>query len=165
MNQFARPGLGATELPPVSADDNGKVLGVSDGAWAKVAASGGSDLPDDPAQDGTYNLQNTVSSGTGTLSWASGSSGGGVLVVKFTSGRDGWTCDKTYAEIVSAITSGTPVMCLTENSETGNVKYDDYNQAVNALFFDVEESTLYVITLTIDSSNSIDESVHSITLT
>lgn len=101
MNNFARPGLGATELPPVNADDNGKVLGVSDGAWAKVAASGGSDLPDDPAQDGTYNLQNMVSSGTGTLSWASGS-GGGVLVVTATNG----TLDKTWTEIKNAMLSG-----------------------------------------------------------
>lgn len=125
----------------------------------------GINLPDNPAQDGTYNLQNTVSSGTGTLSWASGGSSSGVLVVKFTSDRDGWTCDKTYAEIVSAITSGTPVMCLTSNSETGNVNYHQYTQAVNALFFDEGDSTLDVTTLTIDSSNSIDESVHSITLT
>lgn len=106
MNQFARPGLGATELPPVSADDNGKVLGVSDGAWAKVAASGGSDLPDDPAQDGTYNLQNTVSSGTSTLSWAGGSSGGGVLVVHETVTISGnttiHTLDKTWQEIHDA---------------------------------------------------------------
>lgn len=100
MNQFARPGLAVTELPPVNADDNGKVLGVSDGAWAKVAASGGSDLPDDPAQDGTYNLQNTVSSGTGTLSWASGSSGGGVLVVHVDD--ETGALDKTWQEIYDA---------------------------------------------------------------
>ena len=99
MNIFAKPGLGQTELPPVNSDDNGKVLGVADGVWAKVAASGGSDLPDDPAQDGTYNLQNTVSSGTGTLSWASGgSSGGGVLVVHDVNG----TLDKTWQEIADA---------------------------------------------------------------
>lgn len=106
MNQFARPGLAVTELPPVNADDNGKVLGVSDGAWAKVAASGGSDLPDDPAQDGTYNLQNTVSSGTGTLSWVSGGSGGGVLVVRIARNGDYLVCDKTASEIWTATQSG-----------------------------------------------------------
>ena len=99
MNNFARPGLGATELPPVNSDDNGKVLGVSDGAWAKVAASGGSDLPDDPGTDGIYTLQNTVSSGTGTLSWESGGSGGGVLVVNATWGDTAATLDKTWQEI------------------------------------------------------------------
>lgn len=45
MNDFARPGLGQTELPPVNSDDNGKVLGVNNGAWDKVDApsGGGSD--------------------------------------------------------------------------------------------------------------------------
>ena len=99
------------------------------------------------------------------MSWASGSSGGGVLVVKFTAGHDGWTCDKTYAEIVSAITSGTPIMCVTNNnSETGSVKYVSYEQAVYASFFEVSESTLYVIALTIDSSDSVSEADYSVSL-
>lgn len=117
MNQFARPGLAVTELPPVNADDNGKVLGVSDGAWAKVAASGGSDLPDDPAQDGTYNLQNTVSSGTGTLSWASGSSGGGVLEISVDS--DTSALNKTWQEIHDAVMSGK--LCIMMEELANNV--------------------------------------------
>lgn len=68
---------------------------------------GGSSLPTTPAQDGTYNLQNTVSSGTGTLSWASGgSSGGGVLVVHMTWDGSTATADKTASEIYNAAQSG-----------------------------------------------------------
>ena len=63
---------------------------------------GGSSLPTDPAQDGTYTLQNTVSSGTGTLSWASGGSSGGVLVVNTTWGDTTVTLDKTWQEIHDA---------------------------------------------------------------
>ena len=72
---------------------------------------GGSSLPDNPAEDGTYVLQNTVSGGTDTLSWASGgSSGGGVLVVHSEyeeweeSGTWKWkeTLDKTATELASA---------------------------------------------------------------
>lgn len=119
------------------------------------------ELPEITAEDEGKILQVN----NGKPSWSNGgSSGGGVLVVKFTADRDGWTCDKTYAEIVSAITSGTPVMCVTGVWGTGNVKYYDYTSAVDALFFEVAESTLYVTTLTIDSSNSVDESTYSITL-
>ena len=61
---------------------------------------GGSSLPTNPAQDGTYALQNTVSSGTSTLSWASGgSSGGGVLVVHK---DENGVLDKTWQEIKDA---------------------------------------------------------------
>ena len=65
----------------------------------------GINLPDNPAQDGTYNLQNTVSSGTGTLSWASGGSSSGVLVVNVIPEGEGEgkvTMDKTWQEIYDA---------------------------------------------------------------
>ena len=64
---------------------------------------GGSSLPTNPAQDGTYALQNTVSSGTSTLSWASGGSSGGVLVVEFD--NDG-NLDITAGELFSAAQAG-----------------------------------------------------------
>ena len=77
---------------------------------------GGSSLPTNPAQDGTYALQNTVSSGTSTLSWASGgSSGGGVLVVN--SDIQTMTLDKTYKEIADA---GFAVLRLPDNEFESN---------------------------------------------
>ena len=73
----------------------------------KIAeGGGGSSLPDTPAEDGTYALQNTVSSGTGTLSWASGGSSGGVLVVGVTVESDAATCNKTCKEMWDALKTG-----------------------------------------------------------
>lgn len=93
-----------SSLPEVTASDKGKYLKANESTGDPEWAPDGSDLPDDPAQDGTYNLQNTVSSGTGTLSWASGGSSGGVLVVNQT-WNDDWTTatlDKTWQEIHDA---------------------------------------------------------------
>ena len=68
----------------------------------------GINLPDDPTQDGTYNLQNTVSSGTGTLSWASGGSSGGGVVVEMYYDNDlsCFVTDKTAEQIVQAASAG-----------------------------------------------------------
>lgn len=80
----------------------------------KIAEGGGeSSLPDTPAEDGTYALQNTVSSGTGTLSWASGSSGGGVLVVHDVEG----TLDKTWQEIWDAAGTGPAYVLISDSTE------------------------------------------------
>lgn len=80
---------------------------------------GGSSLPTNPAQDGTYNLQNTVSSGTSTLSWASGgSSGGGVLVVNVTEPEaDLHVCDKTAGDMLAACKTGIVVFVETYEGE------------------------------------------------
>ena len=91
---------------------------------------GGSSLPTDPAQDGTYTLQNTVSSGTGTLSWASGgSSGGGVLLVTDTDG----TLDKTAAEILTAFETNTVV--IKAAGEDDGTPYIDAGVIVDAHVF------------------------------
>lgn len=69
------------------------------------------ELPATPGSNGTYTLQNTVSSGTGTMSWASGgSSGGGVLVVNLTDDTTQIVADKTAGEIYEAYLSGKAII-------------------------------------------------------
>lgn len=55
------------ELPDVTADDDGKKLGVSGGKWAAVEA----ELPAAPTTDGAYVLTATVDDGSVVLSWES----------------------------------------------------------------------------------------------
>lgn len=82
--------------------------------WAAAAAeliaeaNGGDALPDNPGSDGTYALQNTVSSGTGTLSWASG---GSAMVVNssWDEAAEMYVLDKTWKEIRDAACAGTLV--------------------------------------------------------
>ena len=59
----------ASELPTVTSDDNGDVLTVVSGKWAKADPT--VELPTKPTTDGAYVLTCTVSSGTATLSWES----------------------------------------------------------------------------------------------
>lgn len=88
-------------------------------AFGGGGGGGGSSLPTDPASDGTYVLENTVSSGTGTLSWGSGGGGGGgILIVHDTEG----TLDKTYAEIKAALAA---VIVTATNDLWYPVKYDE----------------------------------------
>lgn len=89
--------------------DTGKIfIFDEDDGWSETGSGGGggSGLPDTPGTDGTYSLQNTVESGTGTLSWAPGG-GGGALVVNLTiDNSKNATADKTAAEIWAAAQSG-----------------------------------------------------------
>lgn len=71
------------------------------------------ELPDSPTVNGTYNLQNSVSSGTSTLSWANGGSSGGVLVDSSSSGST-VTLSKTYKEIKDGAYTG----CLLHTDES-----------------------------------------------
>lgn len=89
--------------------------------WAAAAAEliaeanaggggGGSGLPDTPGSDGTYALQNTVESGTGTLSWASGGGGGGLLVTLTYPTETEYVCDKTAKEMWDVVQNGGAVV-------------------------------------------------------
>ena len=57
----------AAELPGVTSDDNGDVLTVVEGARAKAALPQG--LPTAPAQNGTYTLTVTIADGEATYAW------------------------------------------------------------------------------------------------
>lgn len=117
--------------------------------WAAAAAEliaeaaipePGAELPDTPGTDGTYALQNTVESGEGTLSWASGGgSGGGALVVTL---GDNYYPNETYAEIVAAADNGPVILKYAFNSNvTGyfplvNSGWDGLNNCYQATFYD-----------------------------
>lgn len=84
-----------SSLPSVTADDNGDVLTVVDGAWDKAAPSGG--LPTVTADDNGDVL--TVVDGA----WGKAApSGGSVLIVTITDD----VADKTAGEIWAAIQNG-----------------------------------------------------------
>lgn len=62
---------GATELPAVTAEDNGDVLTVVEGAWAKAALPvPPAELPAAPEEDGSYTLTVTIADGAATYAWA-----------------------------------------------------------------------------------------------
>lgn len=87
----------------------------------KIAeGGGGSDLPDTPAEDGTYALQNTVESGTGTLSWTSGGGGSSVLNVTQTVADNVATLNKTWQEIYDAFTAGAAVNLVDADAGAGS---------------------------------------------
>ena len=70
-------------LPSVSSDDNGKVLGVSDGAWAVVSGGGG------------------------------GGSEPLIVILTSSADFTTVTMDKTWQEIYDAFLSGQPIICRT----------------------------------------------------
>ena len=110
MNAFARPGLAEEKLPPVSSADNGKVLGVNNGVWDKVAASGGTTVVANPTLAGTEADLTGLQVGDTKYKVPEGG-GGGALVVNLTydAVENITTCDKTAGEIMTAASAGTVV--------------------------------------------------------
>lgn len=122
--------------------------------WAAAAAEliaeenaggggGGSGLPDTPGTDGTYALQNTVESGTGTLSWVK------PLVVTST---DYGPMSSTYQEISDAFRSGRPVILFIEPS--GELEYRIASTCANIVTVsEDEENDTYRVLFVADGGN------------
>lgn len=133
------------ELPPVTSDDNGKVLKVVNGDWNK------GDVPTElPAVSGVDNGKIlTVAEGV----WAKGDapSGGGTFIVEFTMG-DTLVPNKTFSETAAACNNGSAIIFrLTDDS--GEPKYDYLAQYyVND---DVEYLEAHGVTVQPDSDDGV----------
>lgn len=99
-------GGGGSELPAVTSDDNGDVLTVVSGAWAK--ADPPSSLPTVTSDDNGDVL--TVVEGA----WAKAAPSGGLFIVTAdVDENDDITLDKTLAEIIAAYKAGQfPIMLM-----------------------------------------------------
>lgn len=121
-----------SELPDVSADDDGKLLGVTGGVWGKVdMPSGGIDMDITGAAVGQIPKIKAVDSNGVPTEWEpvtlSGSSSDyniNVTLDTKQSSIGNWilgyscTCDKTYAEVLAAYQSGAKVLAhVTRNKE------------------------------------------------
>lgn len=87
-------------LPTAGVEDNGKILKVIEGAWAK----GSPELPAVTADDNGKFLK-VVDGG-----WTKANVTDKLFVVTYTETSDVWTCDKTVAQIQSAIANGYAVV-------------------------------------------------------
>ena len=152
MNAFARPGLAEEKLPPVSSADNGKVLGVNNGVWEKVAASGGTTVVANPTLAGTEADLTGLQVGDTKYKVPAGG-GGGVLIVTDTNG----TLDKTWQEIYDAgfavyRLSGVPiVITLNQIGIDGSTYYVVFEAGGDITTFETESASGYPIFANHDS--------------
>lgn len=95
------------ELPAVTTSDNGKVLTVASGKWNKAA------VPAELPAVATSDNGKVLGVVNGQWAKADAQSGGGsdvlVVTVSETYGQDGFSVDKSLAEILTAINNDTPV--------------------------------------------------------
>ena len=129
-------GIDAKYIPKSPTWRNEEEIKVLADLFANMSAGGDSGLPDTPGTDGTYALQNTVESGTGTLSWASGGGGGGAMLVPLTlhPNMQNLISSKSFQEIKEAYSGGQPVIFA----------YDDDNLYFSLLEINSNGSLLYI---------------------
>ena len=108
----AKPAPKPSELP--WSEDKAATMWAAAAAELIAEASAGEALPDTPGTDGTYALQNTVESGTGTLSWASGGGGGesGCVAIPITYAAGHLYLDASYNDIIGYIEEGKAVFAV-----------------------------------------------------
>lgn len=95
----------ASELPEVSATDNGDVLKVVSGKWAK-----GEESKELPAVSSTDN-GNVLAVVEGAWAKSAPSGGGGdVIVVNFSYENSAYVADKTFTEVYTALMGGKSVV-------------------------------------------------------
>lgn len=128
-------------------DTGKKFIFDEDDGWSETGSGGGggSGLPDTPGTDGTYVLQNTVESGTGTLSWASGgSSGGGVFLVtiNYDESENADVLDKTWQEIHDAFVIDGKQVVFTFATDP---LYPDFHSYYTLISVTHEESNPYTV--------------------
>lgn len=99
---------GGSSLPAVTSDDNGKALLVQEGAWDKGTLPSG--LPTVTASDNNKSLR--VTNGEWSVD-------ANQLVATFSltsvAGEETWECDKTFAQVKSAIAAGKEIVAKAEN--------------------------------------------------
>lgn len=140
-------GGGSSELPAVTSDDNGDVLTVVSGAWAK--ADPPSSLPAVTVSDNGDVL--TVVEGAWAKAAPAGA--GGFFLVTITWDDVNPTCDKTYAEITAAFEANMMIVL-------------HYGQAImpaNIEYFE-EDNVVYIATMaSVEPDSGVYQTLFTIT--
>lgn len=154
----AKPAPKPSELP--WSEDKAATMWAAAAAELIAEANGGDALPATPGSNGTYALQNTVSGGTGTLSWASGGGGGSdnILVVPLSyiseQGGDAYyELDASYADISAALAAGKPVFAVGTGMQMNCTGCDDLVD-YNAYFVGTDNSGLKKFTFGAEDTTS-----------
>lgn len=137
----------AAELPAVKTADNGKLLTVVSGKWAKAEAP--TELPAVTGADNNKVL--TVVNGTWDKAAASG--GNQFFIITASDEDDAIVLDKTYTEIETAFSSGKILLANYKNQHYVPVNYIDFNNnhpIFNFIIIEVSDGVTFTSNLQID---------------